>query len=1450
MSHSSATASAAMSTATSGNLSGKKKTVINELEKVLMKGRFTPEGKQNDRTEKEKKQIINENLLAARQRWLTHNRIKTESIAALAAASSSAGGSEESEDDEPPMMVQQRGLTYSCEPALNTRIEKMDTIEVRANRAYSNTTFPQRIIPKPPNNPPPPLNVQVGTSPAGSASVSPNVRTQAAHKTPKETRKESSSSSATTSKMKKIFNFKPKKKKKRRTKKMTSIPPTRTGSVKGARSSKGEGRLPAQKSMSDSSLAKLNVLVSTSSLEEDGLIPINVPSLGYQNVFDNPEFAKYTQKSPNRSNTSSPMEVSLSAKPPKPLPRSVANGESLGRTNMISTGSERDTDQETPPPYHTKIPIISPLLSSSPNSECLTPAFPLPLDDDGITTDSIPPIEIHAEDSTNTISRPRINTKERLTKTVSCNPDSSGGWDIKRRGSSLKQKELRRGVCSEGPAEDDDEDDEYITIPAALGVGAFHNSELHRANKDFLSVRGKVNSKDSKRLSAEYLKLIPLETDSNPSSPSSSRQTTKRRPPPPRPLQKVKTVPAFSDHPQLRSRKTSQGIDTNYNSADSPTDRQATRSASPSQSTDQFQSQKYHMESSISTQRNLQYISVSVNTSEKKRKPSVPKKYKYQVVNIDENGDPRMTQSTDVGNQSTEQQESSAARPELFSQGQQPTTNLASTGENTSSGNSNVEHRYYVNRNSVQIPENSDNLPTTMLKTMDPLTGKIIWHEYVEIDEEEIDQIASRMGVSPSNITSTTQETPEKLEVLLSNVESNDGLNDSSEAMPSASNTAGSGSTTPERVIDDSHLSGTSTASSECKYVLNINDPPTVPPRPEILDDLCDEEECRSSGDYSYAFIPGAGARWIMPGGHVSPKMMITPPKETCAVSESSLNFKHQVPESSPVQLRASNSSKDSSQNLTINEPPSLPPKTDSLMREQQSLTNNGKVFPFLPDIIVRTRKSNIQLFQPRRAPPKVIPYKDHQKQKMFPANHPARLHTSSPNEASAASIIASEGLETKKQHNGQRTHKKLARQRSHGRRSYRKAATKTKDATRKPHLEVELETKKTSKAESVARKLMETLSIDDAAVKTTKETEHENSTKTQGLSKILNDLGQLLKSSNYSESDILSAIESHLKQGVKNEPKESLPQSIAVENSERDSTKYSDDEYGEPESWLSGEEPESEAELETSIPITFSPFSVTPSKPMDEDDSEAELDLKNIYESKRLIRSRESNDYLEYEEMASLPIFDRSISNDSKTHSYVNLQYGTEPKIYEHDESKRYSYVDMDIESNLDHLIQASPTIKIDNSRFQSSDDTDPKPTASELGSASVSLRERSKSSSARNTQSVINPRSSRTQSNPDSELADAVFAGMVQGRTDNAQPMPRKNKSLPELRKHKILREETSLQMADTSNSERTLSYRLALQMEDILLSQSAEVNTSRRRLSAVREEGKFQKTFLRNS
>jgi len=379
-------------------------------------------------------------------------------------------------------------------------------------------------------------------------------------------------------------------------------------------------------------------------------------------------------------------------------------------------------------------------------------------------------------------------------------------------------------------------------------------------------------------------------------------------------------------------------------------------------------------------------------------------------------------------------------------------------------------------------------------------------------------------------------------------------------------------------------MSRGSTVSSECKYVFNLNEPPSVPPRPLNMESIRDDE-IRSSGDYSYVFIPGVGARWMQAGGNALPNSSLAlSTKETCQITEQN-TCKNVTPDSSPVQSRMSNSK--TMKDTAAARPPSLPPKSDSLMREQELIlpSKKNRAIPFPPQIIVKTKKmKNLSksILDKREPPSKVVPYKEHKilKHQQSPKSEYYILNPSL-NEA-IPTVPDSLGTENKKHVNSgaTRSHKKLARQRSHGRRSYKKTTGKHREDPRpvhenlkvKPHQRGKYGSQNSAVSASPASESADLLGI-PLSSNTTEHTAEEEVKANRGLSMILTDLGQLLKNSKYNETDLLAAIETHLRVSVKTK-------SEVTNGSDTDEPakgKKSKNEYTD--EWLSGEEPESEIE-------------------------------------------------------------------------------------------------------------------------------------------------------------------------------------------------------------------------------------------------------------------------------
>ena len=487
--------------------------------------------------------------------------------------------------------------------------------------------------------------------------------------------------------------------------------------------------------------------------------------------------------------------------------------------------------------------------------------------------------------------------------------------------------------------------------------------------------------------------------------------------------------------------------------------------------------------------RKFQYTEVTVEPSTKKRVPSLDKKLKYQTVTLSrETGQCTIADSPDIPRNESpaalkqikqaDQSEDSDSDVDFefpfFPKGSHPLLKPSNPAPAASGGT--VDQRsYYINRQSLIALESCKDLPSTMLSTVDPVTGKVLWHEYVEIDEDQLDNMATSVGVTKST------PIPEKLGMLLS-AQSASNKKDktlASEASASPDITIKStskahftiASDKPEAVVtpkpqmdrlslthslsedslsdDNTGQSLNSSQSSECNYIFNLDAPPSIPPRPDNLDALVDQLQLkdRSSGDYSYAAIPEKhlfGKHWMrFKTKNVTKPTTLSIPKENA---------------SSPQQKPSAS-------------PPVIPPKSRSLLREQELRISDLKESspePYLLPVIVKTKKQKktqkqqlkeknqstfisyiMDRISPTRqmnskdrdearmkrftSPPKPIPYEEHQKKKKLQStssdeNGGVRMHVGSATVGARRPIPQRAAGVGHKTH-GKLQHKKLARQ-------------------------------------------------------------------------------------------------------------------------------------------------------------------------------------------------------------------------------------------------------------------------------------------------------------------------------------------------------------------------------------------------------------------------------------
>lgn len=1458
MSTSSATAAAARTIAATPKKSEKK--VMKELEKKL-KGKLSPVNGSPKISAKPLtvKQVINENMLAARARWLTQNRDKDEEIDITSSMSCVDRGSGSGESDVEE--VRERRLALSHEPS---RIHQVDNnndtqTEPRGSRAFS-SSFPNGV-PKTLQCPPPLLSYPGGTSSSTTSKAAvvasgPKIY-RGGKQQSKDGTKKPSSVSSTGSAVKKLFGFKPKKKRKR-TRKMTRIAPTRVGSVKGEGSEKKDGGggeesavKSLEKSVSDSALVIQKVRAFTSSAEDEMIL---VPCHGYQNVFDNPQFAKYTQqhqqKHESRSDTSSPSDNTtlLQAKKPKPLPRPCMPGSTMGR---LSVGSDQESELEM-----SSTTLSIPPLIISPNSAS----------SDGLTHDLIDGVEggrvryLHGSDGSLGEHSERSNcshTKEKLAMTLSYNPGATG-WNVVRRESSRKQKDLRRGICSDGDQIEIDLEDEYIDMKS---ISLFKDNQL------------KSDPTDTDRESAYYLEILPnrhgFESKKNPPptkahskmgtsfGESKGSVLSERQPRVAKQLHKTNTVPAINIH-GMKNENTPTVLDIPELQEGPAEDRNSTRSATPPKASTTASAKSDKQELLKPSKRKFQYTSVMVEAGNQ-NKLSSPNKFRYQTVTLgsenekfkvaeEEEEELYETLTTPTEGQVEERRESvdvdSRDRLQPATK-HHPLVNLSSGTRRSPMRSVEAERSYYVNRDSLVVTEASMNWHSTMLSTVDPATGKVVWHEYIEMDEDQIDSLATSIGMVKS------APIPDKLEALL-NFKPNE--------QPCENGFKGT-------IEDLNHsCSSASSISSKSMCTLNPNEPPTIPSRPENLDALVDQLKERSSGDYSYAFIPSMGDRWKMSGGKISTRSPTSAPNNSTPAMEDVVDKRKEGAAAAPWVKTSISASKSVQPGTNQKIPPSLPPRSESLLREQVmvkgQLKTKSNSQPYVLPIIVKTKEkkqktktflpsktspnlllspdiqkplghgsvsstkddTQVQDYQSRRkiTPPKPIPYKEHQKKRL------------QGQKATPAPLLIPDSLiklAIKKSVRRSKAHKKLIRQRSHkGRVSYRKAekqpANETNldgdswrqktNAPRGSELDLNDSLNKESFAllmqnqDAITKELFSGTELEHNAEgdeSVLEKNEIESSQKARDLSNILEELRHLLKSSNFTEKDILSAIESHLKLTLGGDtPSDSKPPGNGNDE-EEDS-----DENEEEEDWMSGDEPESDIEVgEISETKSNQPTSNARNRPFYINfqirDEELEAELANEPEEPKSEKEQRFLSSSEYDK-----------EEDGNTHSYINRELWTGVKS---------EFVNSDLETNLDRAVRSPrtpvPSSKENEREVSPYDSTSAAPTKHTSNSTSSSSdsflaehRERSMTDVSHSLPMEIqqqSPRSHRSQSNPNVELVNAAVAA-------GTKPRPQKNRAYLEEKR-----------------SEKTFSYCLALEMEDRYLSQAAEVSTSRR-FSGVKE------------
>ena len=1060
-------------------MSNGKKVVIKELEKKLKHRKISDPQRSKDlpsASEQEKqpsktlteKQIINENMLAARARWLERSE------ATVASGNQEVDTSDrrnfvQSYDAAVQNRIKVNGRAQSCEASRQMRIETRDDnaendIPSPPNRTYSNSmpqtqAYKRVAIPPPKNNPPVLSEI---TPPDNSTQINPE-RAQGNHERQiinKSNKQTSSGGTSTSVAVKKLLRLVKKKK------------------PKQAKPCK-----PVKRNKSAVQFNMTNMFLDDDPSRETTL-PISIPTLGYQNVFDDPQFARYhqqhQQQNESRSNTNSPSDLTRQLKKPKPLPRKI-----LGNVN--STGSDRDEQDseielETPPLQPLFSPpstMMCPILMQIPESSCVDQdssksltslsSFERPHNShnrsysvSSLSTNEphlVSHLRVHSDQTgghndlvASLGSRQGPNVRQALGKTSSYNPESSGHVPV-RNTNSLKQKAFRHGICSDG--DQDELNDGYIKMnPVCLSSSLTKKQDSMNLS---VSQGGLSVPSDPKRSSAYYLKIISGDVKPEMTLPSSNRSPdmlesygevvsrnrpivshTKQKPK----LKKGKTAPSLSvssESGQDAFIPVSASLP--IHSMNSPSKKKSIpQKAATELPSDTAPVSAKAISQPKSSQRKIQYTPVSVKSGGKKEVPNMPNQIKYQTVKLSEEADGAVFEEGDcvdvekslrpdevlrvAKSHDLEGESVALSHPPKK---EHPLVNLSSSSDVVTTRSTPQEHSYYVNRKSLIALEGSKDLPTTMLSTVDPVTGRVLWHEYVEINEDVIEKMASSVGVKK------TAPIPEKLGILmnlnhsaLSNLhgdklmtnevmdsereESNedeegggtfnntrglemaDDSNDNNATSDNFGESEGEDSNDeysqplPEAAASiDFESSFSSTSSSDCDYVFNLDDPPTVPPRPDNLDEMVDQLKVRASGEYSYAVIPGVnicGTQWFKIGLNkkkAKRKAARTKVAQVCALEPLNDDTCRDLSQKLPHTISRSAIQNDPAM-LT---PPSVPPKTDSLLREQESSTRHSLTSypsqpPYIMPIFVKTKrkKTLLSMFSPPNIT-RSIPEKD-----------------------------------------------------------------------------------------------------------------------------------------------------------------------------------------------------------------------------------------------------------------------------------------------------------------------------------------------------------------------------------------------------------------------------------------------------------------------------------------
>ena len=255
------------------------------------------------------------------------------------------------------------------------------------------------------------------------------------------------------------------------------------------------------------------------------------------------------------------------------------------------------------------------------------------------------------------------------------------------------------------------------------------------------------------------------------------------------------------------------------------------------------------------------------------------------------------------------------------------------------------ENLYYVTTSSFAGKSDKAEPPPLSVAVPGQVpAGRVVWHEYVEIDEEEIVKMGGAMPPLPGQLLrlmpllrsdaqeGTTTEPMWRMTTFNSNLDDDD--------------------------IDMCAIDRSDSLES-CPYIEppQIGSPPVVPDRPDNLDDLI-KRKAVASGEYSYAAVPGQsfGVRWMhfhsSNPRHISLAPVSSKDQNQAFILAPESEFVDKDSASSSGGKQNADGSSQQKPGKKVSEegfyPPLLPPKSASLLREQREDRPQSYLIPVL----------------------------------------------------------------------------------------------------------------------------------------------------------------------------------------------------------------------------------------------------------------------------------------------------------------------------------------------------------------------------------------------------------------------------------------------------------------------------------------------------------------------